>query len=129
MCFAEVLHERHLSLSRKKSRIGCIKNGFHFLGIYYSPTQPENYTTATHANDDVITPNNADYYLANGGGNRLSNHQLHEKTQVVPHPRTLRKAREQVKHMVIDEVSPRRIRNYLHRRAAWWVKTSDAWQY
>lgn len=64
-----------------------------------------------------------------GGGNRLSDHQLHEQTQVVPHPRTLRKAREQVKHMVIDEVSPRRIRNYLHRWAAWWVKTSDAWQY
>lgn len=64
----EVLHERHLSLSRKKSRIGCIKNGFHFLGIYYSPTQPEDYTIATHVNDDLITPNGAVYSLANGGG-------------------------------------------------------------
>ena len=27
----EVLHERRLSLSRKKSRMGCISSGFHFL--------------------------------------------------------------------------------------------------
>lgn len=44
---------------------------------------------------------------------------------IAPHPRTLRKAREQVKHMVIDEVSPRRIRSYLHRWVAWWQNTSD----
>jgi hypothetical protein len=54
-----------------------------------------------------------------GGGNRLKNYQTHEPTHIVPHPRTLRKAREQVKYMVIDEVSPRRIRNYLQRWAAW----------
>lgn len=28
----EILHERCLTLSRKKSRIGLIKSGFHFLG-------------------------------------------------------------------------------------------------
>lgn len=49
--------------------------------------------------------------------------------RIVPHPRTLRKAREQVKHMVINEVSPRRIGNYLHRWVTWWVRTSDVWQY
>jgi hypothetical protein len=64
-----------------------------------------------------------------GGGNRLKNYQTHEPTHIVPHPRTLRKAREQVKYMVIDEVSPRRIRNYLQRWAAWWAKTSEDWQY
>jgi RNA-directed DNA polymerase len=31
----EVLHERRLSLSRKKSRMGNIGRGFHFLGIDY----------------------------------------------------------------------------------------------
>lgn len=62
----DVLHERHLSLSRKKSRIGCIKNGFHFLGIHYSPTQTENYTKVTHVNDDLIAPNGNVYNLANG---------------------------------------------------------------
>jgi RNA-directed DNA polymerase len=64
----DVLHERHLSLSRKKSRIGCIKNGFHFLGIHYSPTQTEDYTKVTHVNDDLIPPNDNGYSLANGGG-------------------------------------------------------------
>jgi hypothetical protein len=59
----------------------------------------------------------------------ISEHQKHELTQIVPHSRTLRKAREQVKHMVIDEVSPRRIRNYLHRWITWWVTTSETWQY
>lgn len=34
-----VLHERGLKLSRKKTRIGCINDGFHFLGIYYPRTQ------------------------------------------------------------------------------------------
>lgn len=48
---------------------------------------------------------------------------------MVPHPRTLRKAREQVKQMVISEVSPRRIMSYLHRWALWWVRTTKDWQY
>ena len=50
----QVLHERRLSLSRKKSRIGAIDNGFHFLGIDYPPTQPvdnSNRTQAKHAFD------------------------------------------------------------------------------
>jgi hypothetical protein len=37
----EVLHERGLNLSRKKSRMGSINQAFHFLGIHYLPTQPE----------------------------------------------------------------------------------------
>jgi len=50
----EVLHGRRLSLSRKKTRIGCIKKGFHFLGIDYPPTQTEDNTNLTHASEDVI---------------------------------------------------------------------------
>ncbi len=37
-----VLQERNLSLSRKKSRMAKIADGFHYLGIQYSPTQTEN---------------------------------------------------------------------------------------
>jgi hypothetical protein len=51
------------------------------------------------------------------------------QTRIVPHARTLRKAREQVKWMVKDGVSPRRIRNYLHRWCAWWVRTAENWLY
>ena len=39
--------------------------------------------------------------------------------RIVPHPRTLRKARENVKAMVNSGVSPCRIRSYLHRWSTW----------
>ena len=48
---------------------------------------------------------------------------------IVPHPRTLRKAREQVKYMVIAEASSQQIRRYLDRWVRWWVMTSTTWQY
>jgi hypothetical protein len=52
-----------------------------------------------------------------------------EPNRIVPHPRTLRKAREQVNQMVKDEVSLPRITNYLHRWGTWWVRTSESWDY
>lgn len=39
-----ILQERHLQLSRKKTRIGAINSGFHFLGIQYLETQSPNNT-------------------------------------------------------------------------------------
>lgn len=48
---------------------------------------------------------------------------------MVPHPRTLRKARENVKSMVISGLSALKIRNYLHRWLVWWATTSTTWQY
>lgn len=64
----EVLHERKLSLSRKKSRLGSIGRGFHYLGVDYLPTQMEDNTNVLHATDDVINENNVVYYLSNMGG-------------------------------------------------------------
>lgn len=64
-----------------------------------------------------------------GGADIASNNQLPALDRIVPHPRTLRKAREQVKQMVIDGVSPQRIRSYLHRWSMWWVRSSQSWQY
>jgi RNA-directed DNA polymerase len=125
----EILHERHLDLSRKKSRMGCISEGFHFLGIDYLPTRTEDNIHVIHANDRSIAPHAEHYLSVNGGGVAISEHQQHEAMRIAPHPRTLRKAREQVKHRVIDEVSPRRIRSYLHRWVAWWQNTSNTWQY
>ncbi len=29
----------------------------------------------------------------------------------------------------MDEVSPRKIRNYLHRWVTWWVNASEVWNY
>jgi len=39
----------------------------------------------------------------------------------------LEKAREQVKQMVIDGVSLRRISSYLYRWVTWWVRTTESW--
>jgi RNA-directed DNA polymerase len=69
----EVLHERHLSLSRKKSRMGCINGGFHFLGIDYLPTRTEDNTNITNANDDSLTPPNVPYLNEMGGGRQYLN--------------------------------------------------------
>lgn len=64
-----------------------------------------------------------------GGADIATKHQTPDASHIVPHPRTLRKAREQIKAMVNSLVSPRRIRNYLHRWTMWWVRTSQRWQY
>jgi RNA-directed DNA polymerase len=45
----QILHERQLRLSRKKSRMGTIDKGFHFLGIDYPPTQPADNTNRAQA--------------------------------------------------------------------------------
>jgi retron-type reverse transcriptase len=67
----DILDERHLKLSRKKSRIGLINKGFHFLGINYPGTQPQDYTKAVQAvNDSVMAPFKLDGYILDirGGG-------------------------------------------------------------
>jgi hypothetical protein len=47
----------------------------------------------------------------------------------VPHARTLRKARTQVNSMVFDGLAAKRIKNYLHRWARWWLQTAGIWKY
>jgi len=63
----DILHERQLKLSRKKSRIGLVSKGFHFLGIDYPGTQPRGHTKA--AADSISTlPKRNGYILDTGGG-------------------------------------------------------------
>jgi RNA-directed DNA polymerase len=64
----EVLHERGLSLSRKKSRMGSISAGFHFLGIHYLPTRTEDNINTTHVNDYSIGLPTPVHYLSERGG-------------------------------------------------------------
>ncbi len=47
----DVLQERRLSLSRKKTCIGSIEKGFHFLGIHYPGTRPLDNTKLTQVDD------------------------------------------------------------------------------
>ena len=60
----EILAERQLKLSRKKSRIGSIKKDFHFLGIHYPGTQPQDHTKVVQAaNDSMIDHHNTDEHI------------------------------------------------------------------
>ena len=86
----DVLHDRRLSLSRKKTRIGCIDAGFHFLGIHYPGTQTQDNTNVTQANDGKVLPIKSAHYLASLGGGETdaaTDHQTPALDRIVPHPR------------------------------------------
>ena len=125
----EILQERGLSLSRRKTRIGSIQENFHFLGVQYEGTQPHRYITVSHsAHDAIIEPDNPAAILAIQGGRPLDDQQS-APHRIVPHARTLRKARVQVQLMIADQFSTAFIKNYLHRWTKWWSITVDSWQY
>ena len=127
----EVLYERKLSLSRKKTRMGKTNASFHFLGIHYPGTQTLDNIKITDINDIVM--NNCTDDLDSGGENKSSIDQFYISQNVsnrfFPHSRTLRKARTQVNVMVLDGFSTCRIRSYLHRWVIWWLRTADYWKY
>jgi RNA-directed DNA polymerase len=125
-----VLRERRLTLSRKKSRIGCINSGFHFLGIDYPRTQTAGNTT--EARSEVGRLNTSDDgHILIGGGETVQHpaEPLNELIKVTPHARTLRKARIQVQLMVYDGFTAQKISTYLKRYCQWWVRTSGTWEY
>lgn len=64
----DVLHERRLRLSRKKTRIGTTDKGFHFLGINYLETQPLDGTNVTQISLDPVTPKQTEQFLNSMGG-------------------------------------------------------------
>lgn len=72
----EVLHQRRLTLSSKKTRIGSIDTGFHFLGIHYLGTRPSNNTKVTHAIDTPVQQKISAHYLHSlgGGGDNIASY-------------------------------------------------------
>jgi hypothetical protein len=66
--------------------------------------------------------------MGHGGGKILTDI-VSGGVQMLPHARTLRKAREQVKIMVATGFSTRQIKRYLKQWALWWAKTVECWQY
>jgi RNA-directed DNA polymerase len=66
-----VLQERRLRLSRKKTRMGCINSGFHFLGINYPGTQSLDSTNVTQTMSDAVNQANIVHNsISMGGGGR-----------------------------------------------------------
>jgi len=66
----DVLNERKLGLSGKKTRIGSIDKGFHFLGIQYPGTQPLDNTTKAQAVLSVSNKDPSELNLSYEGGGR-----------------------------------------------------------
>ena len=66
-----------------------------------------------------------------GGNNSLLSTERENSGQIsiIPHARTLRNAREQVKLMVIDRFYAAQIKRYLNAWLTWWVRTSQSWHY
>ena len=62
-----------------------------------------------------------------GGSSAETNLSALEQNRMVPHERTLRNARENVKQMVSSGVSLQRIKSYLARWCDWWVQTAECW--
>ncbi len=65
--FMQVLEKRQLRLSGKKTRMGSIDKGFHFLGIQYPETQALDNTNVTEA-VSVFTPVISEQFLSSEGG-------------------------------------------------------------
>ena len=109
-----ILHERYLKLSRRKTRMGKIGAGFHFLGVSYTQTQTEDGTHTKSVNESEPKQIGSET-------------QKQTSFRITPHARTLRKARENIKSMVADDVSRLQIRRYLYRWLCWWTNTSKLW--
>jgi RNA-directed DNA polymerase len=121
-----ILCERHLTWSRKKSRIGSIKKPFHFLGIDYPGTQL--LEDITVESDDLHKNVHKGTLLR--GGSTLISQSKPKETPVFPHARTIRKARLQVRAMIATGFLPKKIMAYLKNWALWWVRTTaETWDY
>jgi hypothetical protein len=104
----DVLQERRLRLWRKKTRIGAIDKGFHFLGInYLEPQSPDGINVSQNPSDLAVKKLSEQYLLSmKGGSSATASHSDSLHKTIVPYARTLRNAREQVKQMVIDGFLP-----------------------
>ena len=70
------------------------------------------------------------YLTRMGGGNNnlvIVDGVNPEQISIVPHARTQRNAREQVRLMVIDGFSTPQIKRYLNAWLTWWVRASQSW--
>jgi hypothetical protein len=69
----QVLRERKLELSGKKTRIGTIDKGFHFLGIQYPETQPLDNTNGSQDTHGAYNQASSEQNISSeGGGDTVS---------------------------------------------------------
>lgn len=108
----DVLQECFCCLAHRKTRYGQIEAGFHFLGISYAPTQPAHSTNEPiRSEEQISSPTKESASTDMSGEGKSVTYKSCVPFRITPHARTLRRAREQVKCMVIDEVSLPEIRH------------------
>lgn len=120
-----LLNQKHLSLSIKKTKMGRIEQGFHYLGIDYLGTQPLIKTSSLQEGKESTSMQLNSIFHENTL-NKMRQDQI-PRQLTVPHGRTLRRSREQVKLMVEDGVSHQKIRRYLSLWASWWQYADISW--
>ena len=76
----------------------------------------------------ILSSSDHDLLKINGFGTQPQNHTI-EIMRNIPHPRTLRNAREQVRVMIYHGISTQHIRHYLSSWARWWTLTIESWNY
>lgn len=124
-----LLKEKRLSLSAKKTKMGKIEQGFHYLGIDYLWTQTMNNTS----NSQCVEKESTSMSLCKIFHPDTVNKEQQEPSAqlplliTVPHGRTLRRSREQVRAMVADGVSLPKIKLYLSLWASWWHYATTTW--
>lgn len=59
----DILNERKLKLSRKKSQIGLIDKDFHFLGIHYPGTQSQDYSKEVQVVHEHLARDNTNEHI------------------------------------------------------------------
>lgn len=77
----DILGGRRLSLSRKKTLIGRIDKGFHFLGIHYLGTQPSNNTNVQHLDKKNTLDNINGHCLSSLGGETSRQYLTHRMSK------------------------------------------------
>lgn len=123
----QLLARKRLSLSVKKTKIGPIEQGFHFLGIDYLGTQ-----TLNNTNSLGVKEQSASMHLRtifHSSEDEQEEALMHTPCLLtLPHSRTVRRAREQVRSMVAAGVSHQKIRTYLCLWASWWHTAAPTWK-
>src|SRR3989338_7653377 len=108
-----ILRKLKLQISPHKTKMGRLRDGFHFLGVDFEVT-PIN-ETRSGAACCATSNSNVDFEVT-----RIPQSETQVKTQVTIHSRTCRRALDKVIAMKTDAVHPAKIQRYLVRWATWW---------
>ncbi len=112
----EILKKLKLQYSRRKTKMGLLTKGFHFLGINFSKVNQEFSTLSvnTEKQDNPI--------VKAAGAQTQQLLQFH--VNITLHERCCVRAMNRIENMKADFVHPKQIQIYLSRWATWWCRSA-----